>query len=202
LSGRELSYLAGYTVISDIGDHILKLLRSRICPEPLVNPQSIDFASPADENSDYTLGIFLYDMKENLEHTELRMVPMENRKMKFPPHSFTTFYMLYVNASAQIGVKSLDAQKIIARAAQVLYDVRQIDVGSFHSDPGSLDELAKITESRLTFDEKTKVWSALNKPMQLAIYYEIAPVLISSERVMDAPSVMRGSYKFRELGGK
>ncbi|GHV29230.1 hypothetical protein FACS189481_1580 [Clostridia bacterium] len=177
---------------------MLKLLRSKICPEPLVNPQSIDFASPADENSDYTLGIFLYDMKENLEHTELKMIPMEDRRMKFPPHSFTTFYMFYVNASAQIGVKSLDAQKIITRAAQVLYDIRQVDVGSFYNNSGNPDEVAKLMESRLTFDEKTKIWSALNKPMQLAIYCEIAPVLISSERILDAPNVMRGSYKFGE----
>ncbi|MDR1354282.1 MAG: DUF4255 domain-containing protein [Oscillospiraceae bacterium] len=189
--------MAAYTVISDVGAYLLKTLRGKLCPEPLLNPQAIDFASPADENADYTLGIFLYDLKENLEHTDLRMVQLEDNKLRYPPHSLTLYYMLYVNASAQIGVKALDSQKIIAKVAQVIYDMQQIDISSFVNQASSAEApLARVVESRLLFDEKVKIWSALSRPVQLALYYDIAPILLSSERIVDAPYVMRGTYKF------
>jgi hypothetical protein len=190
--------MAAYTIISDVGEYLLKVLRGKLCPEPLINPQAIDFASPADENADYTLGIFLYDMRENLEHVELRMRPLEDNKLQFPPHSLTLYYMLYVNSAAQIGVKALDAQKIISKAVQVLYDLRRIDVGDFYGPLGRSEEIVGVSESRLMFDEKARIWSALNKPIQLAIYYEMTPILISSERIVDAPYVMSGAYKFKK----
>lgn len=192
--------MAGYTIISDVGNFVLKRLRTQICPEPLLNPQSIEFVSPADENADYTLGIFLYDMKENLDHTSLSKIPIENNKYRMPPHSFTIYYMIYVNASAQISVKSLDAQKILAKVSQVMYDIRQIDPSQLQDNLETVEESARVEESRLTFDEKTKIWSALNKPMQLALYYSITPVLISSERIIDEVKVMRGIYKINERG--
>lgn len=106
--------------------------------------------------------------------------------------------MIYVNASAQISVKSLDAQKILTRAAQFFYDIKEIDPAQLQNNLETVEENAKVAESRLTFDEKTKIWSALNKPMQLALYYNISPILVSSERTIDAPNVMRGIYHLGE----
>jgi hypothetical protein len=185
-------------VVSDIGDWILKNLRSKLCPEPLLNPQAIEFASPTDENSDYTLGIFFYDLRENLDHVNTKLTPTEDRKLRFPPHNLVIYYMLYINAAAQIGVKSLDAQKIITRTAQVLFDLPTVDTGSFRGTTGQFNEIAKITESRLTFDEKTKIWSTLNKPLQPALYFEASPVFIASEKIIGEPKVMKGTYNLSE----
>jgi hypothetical protein len=46
-----------------------------------------------------------------------------------------------------------------------------------------------ITPAKLTLEDKVRVWSAINKPYQISLFYKAAPVLLSSEIVVDAERV-------------
>ena len=192
----EVITLAKYSIISDVSDYIVKLLKENLSPEPMLSSQTIELVSPADNNVDYTLGIFLYDIRENTEHLRVNTIPTEDNKLRRPPQSLSLYYMIYMNASAQVAVKAIDSQKILARAQQVLYDNNEIMVEGLQRGLESREENLRIIPSRLTYDEKTRIWTAIDKPYQVALYYTVAPVMLSSNVVIDDVRVRSVRYNY------
>lgn len=188
--------MAGYPIISDVSDYIIKLLKENLSPEPMLSSQTIELVSPADNNVDYTLGVFLYDIRENTEHLRVNTIPTEDNKLRRPPQSLSLYYMIYMNASAQVAVKAIDSQKILAKAQQVLYDNNEIVVESLQRGLESREENLRIIPSRLTYDEKTRIWTAIDKPYQVALYYTVAPVMLSSTVVIDDVRVRSVRYNY------
>ena len=190
--------LAKYTIISDVSNYIIKLLKDNLSPEPMLSSQTIELVSPADNNADYTLGVFLYDIRENTEHLRINMIPIEENKFRKSPQSLSLFYMIYMNASAQVSVKSIDSQKILCKAKQTLYDNNEIMVDKLQSSFETNEENIRIMSSRLTYDEKNRIWTSLDKPYQLALYYTVAPVMLSSNIVIDEKRVTTIHYRYME----
>ena len=188
--------LARYQIISDVSNYIIKLLRERLCPEPMLSSQTIELVSPADNNADYTLGIFMYDIRENTEHINIDMIPTEDNKLRRAPQSLSLYYLMYINASAQVSIKALDAQKILARVKQVLYDENQISVDKLQQGLESKESDMTIFSSRLTYDEKVKIWSSLNKPYQLALYYTVSPIMLTSNVTVEDKRVKSIYYNY------
>ncbi len=188
--------MARYQIISDVSNYIIKLLRDELYPEPMLSSQTIELVSPADNNADYTLGVFMYDIRENTEHIRVDMVPTEDNKLRRAPQSLSLYYLIYINASAQVSIKALDAQKILARVKQVLYDNGEIAINKLQQGLESEEDNARIFSSRLLYDEKIKVWSALNKPYQLALYYTVAPIMLSSNIIRDDKRVKSIYYNY------
>lgn len=54
---------------------------------------------------------------------------------------------------------------------------------------------ASITLLPMSYEEKTKIWSVLSIPYQLGIYFSVAPVLLSSRRILQLQA--RGSSRIR-----
>ena len=48
--------MADFSIISDVSNEVLKVLRDNICPELIQSPESIALASPTDKNADFQLG--------------------------------------------------------------------------------------------------------------------------------------------------
>ena len=59
--------MAEYPIIADVSSYIVRILRQKMCPEPIPSPNNIEISSPADQDVDYILGLYLYDRSE--EHT-------------------------------------------------------------------------------------------------------------------------------------
>ena len=47
--------MADFSIISDVSNEVLKLLRENICPELIQSPESIALAAPTDKNADFQL---------------------------------------------------------------------------------------------------------------------------------------------------
>ena len=45
--------MADFSIISDVSNEVLKLLRENICPELIQSPESIALAAPTDKNADF-----------------------------------------------------------------------------------------------------------------------------------------------------
>ena len=56
--------MADYPIIADVSSHIVKMLRSKMCPEPIPSPNNIEVSTPAEQDVDYILGLYLYDNRE------------------------------------------------------------------------------------------------------------------------------------------
>lgn len=174
--------MAGFAVISDVSNGVLKALRNQLCPEPVQSPESIQLASPADKNADFQLGLFLYDIREMGEYRASGLVRGTNNRRTFPPRPLTLCYMLFLNRKAQIAAGAEAEQRILGRSIQILSDYPVIDLGQAPSQAGAPGEDATVTFLNLSFEDKTKIWAALNIPYQVAVYFSVSPVLLSSTR--------------------
>jgi hypothetical protein len=186
--------MADYPIISDVSAHLVRLLREKLCPEPVPSPNNIEVSSPADQDVDYILGLYLYDIREEGDISQPPLVNSGKARLRRPPRPYSLYYMLFINGSSQMGLKAPDIQKIIGRVAQVVNDGNVID-------PSQLQPWLEIGESpiiispaRIQLEEKVRVWSAINKPYQVSLFYKAAPVFLSSEIVVTTPRVVDASF--------
>jgi hypothetical protein len=192
--------VADYPIISDISAHIVRILREKMCPEPIPSPNNIEVSSPAEQDVDYILGLYLYDIREEGEIASPAMANMGRVQLQRPPKPYALYYMLFINGSSQMGLKAHDVQKIIGRAAQIVSDGNILYPNTLQTWLEHEEPPIMLSGSKISLDEKTKVWSAINKPYQVSLFYKAAPVLLSSEIVLDAPRVTRADFSLYATG--
>ena len=67
--------MADYPIIADVSAHIVRTLRKKMCPEPIPSPNNIEISSPADQDVDYILGLYLYDIREERDGSSYKSRP-------------------------------------------------------------------------------------------------------------------------------
>ncbi len=172
--------MADFSVVADVSAALLRLLRAQMCPAPVAAPEAIRLAAPTDKNGDFQLGLYLYDLRELGEYRAGEMQRGAGNVRRRPPRPLTLHYLLFLNSKAQITAGAEAEQRILGRALQVLGDYPFVDVNEAHPFSDQLEEAASVTLLSLTFEEKTKIWTALNIPYQLGLYFSVSPLLLSS----------------------
>ena len=193
--------MADYTIISDVSQHMVKLLREKMCPEPIPSPNNITASSPSEQDVDYILGLYLYDIREEGEVAVPRMVGTGRTRLRRPPKPYSLYYMLFLNGSSQMGLKAADTQKILGRAAQIISDGNSVDPRQLQSWLETDEPPIIFMPAKISLEDKVRVWSAINKPYQVSLFYKAAPVFISSEVVVDPPRVTEAEFTIGMLNG-
>ena len=130
--------MADYPIIADVSNYIVRMLREKMCPEPIPSPNNIEVSTPAESDVDYILGLYLYDVREEGEVAVPAMVSSGRTRLRRPSRPYSLYYMLFLNGSSQMGLKGGDVQKIIGRAAQIINDSSMVmPRTSSHSQPSS-----------------------------------------------------------------
>lgn len=192
--------MADYPIISDVSQYMVKLLRERMCPEPIPSPNNISVCSPSEQDADYILGIYLYDIREEGEVSVPPMINAGRMRLQRPPRPYSLYYMLFINGSSQMGLKAADVQKILGRAAQVVNDRNSVNPRVLQTWLESNEPPIAFTPAKLSLEDKVRVWSAINKPYQVSLFYKAAPVFLSSEIVVDTPRVTDASFSIGLVG--
>lgn len=192
--------MADYPIISDVSQYIVKILREKMCPEPIPSPNNIEVSSPADQDVDYIVGLYLYDIREETDVARPRSIPHGKVKLAEPPRPYGLYYMLFINGSGQMGLKAPDLQKIIGRAAQIINDNAAVYPNQLQTWLDTQEPPIVLSQARMSLEEKVRVWQAINKPYQLSLFYRAAPVFLSSEVVIDTPRVVDASFSLNVTG--
>ncbi|MBQ9632764.1 MAG: DUF4255 domain-containing protein [Lachnospiraceae bacterium] len=186
--------MADYTIISDVSNHILSLLRERMCPEPIPSPNNIEVSSPASQDVDYILGLYLYDVKEEDMIAPPRRVMHGKVQMSPPPKPYSLYYMVFINSGGQAGLKDQDFQKIIGKVAQIVSDNSSVLPTQLQNWLDVEEPPIVFSQAKIGLEEKVRVWSAINKPYQISLFYKAAPVFVSSEVLIDTPRVVDAEF--------
>ncbi|MDR2089314.1 MAG: DUF4255 domain-containing protein [Clostridiales Family XIII bacterium] len=193
--------MADYPIISDVSAHIVRMLRTKMCPEPIPSPNNIEVSSPAEQDVDYILGLYLYDIREEGE-IALRSIRVGNARSRKPPKPYSLYYMIFINGSSQMGLKAHDIQKIIGRAAQIVNDGNTISPNALQTWLEAEESPIILSPAKISLDDKVRVWSAINKPYQVSLFYRAAPVFLSSEIVMEDTPVREARFTLAAMGEK
>jgi len=187
--------MGDFNIISDVSNSILKTLRDNLCPELIQSPESIMLTIPSDKNADFQLGMYLYDIQEMREYRQTEYVRVSPSKRKLPPKPLNLYYAVYINSKSQMSVDAENEQRILGRVMQILMDFPVLSEEFLEEDEMG----ATVTIQTMSFEEKPKLWSVLNIPYQLAIYFSVAPVLLSSRKVSSFTRVVDASFQTEQL---
>jgi hypothetical protein len=194
--------MADYPIIADVSAHIVKTLREKMCPEPIPSPNNIEISSPLSQDVDYIVGLYLYDIVEDVQVTTPRLIERGRAELSKPPRPYTLYYMVFINGSSQMGLKAPDIQKIIGRVAQIINDnnaVRPVELQSWLTTD---EPPIVLSQAKISLEEKVRVWQAINKPYQISLFYRAAPVYLSSGEIVDTPRVLDASFTLHIAGGE
>ena len=194
--------MADYPIISDVSQHMVRILREKMCPEPIPSPNNISVSSPAEQDVDYILGLYLYDIREEGEVAVPSLVGTGRTRLRCPPRPYSLYYMLFINGSSQMGLKAADTQKILGRAAQIINDGNSVDPRRLQSWLETQEPPIIFSPAKISLEDKVRVWSAINKPYQVSLFYKAAPVFLSSEIVVDPPRVTEAEFTIGMLDGR
>ena len=192
--------MADYTIISDVSSYIVRTLREKMCPEPIPSPNNIEISSPADQDVDYIVGLYLYDIREESDVTQRPLMQRGQVQLQRPPRPYGLYYMVFINGSSQMGLKAPDIQKIIGRIAQIVND--NASVYPHHLQPwlDATEPPIVFSQAKITLEEKVRVWQAISKPYQISLFYKAAPVMLSSEIIVEPPRVSDASFDIDLIG--
>ena len=182
--------MADYPIIADVSNYIVRMLREKMCPEPIPSPNNIEVSTPAESDVDYILGLYLYDVREEGEVAVPAFVSSGRTRLRRPSRPSRLYYMLFLNGSSQMGLKGGDVQKIIGRAAQIINDSSSVSPRALQSWLEDDEPPIIFSPARMSLEDKVRVWSAINKPYQVSLFYKAAPVFLSSEIIVDTPRVI------------
>ena len=192
--------MADYTIISDVSAYIVRTLREKMCPEPIPSPNNIEISSPADQDVDYIVGLYLYDVREESDVTQRPLMQRGMVQLQRPPRPYGLYYMVFINGSSQMGLKAPDIQKIIGRAAQIVNDNSSVLPNQLQNWLDTQEPPIVLSQAKIRLEEKVRVWQAINKPYQISLFYKAAPVFLSSEVVINTPRVAEASFGLHITG--
>ena len=192
--------MADYPIISDVSSYIVRTLREKMCPEPIPSPNNIEISSPLSQDVDYIVGLYLYDIREDVEVTGPRYVQTGRAQISKPPRPYALYYMVFINGSGQMGLKDPDIQKIIGRIAQIVNDNSSVRPDELQSWLDTQEPPIVLSQAKISLEEKVRVWQAINKPYQISLFYRAGPVYLSSGEIIDTPRVTDGSFEISITG--
>jgi len=192
--------MADYPIIADVSSYIVKTLRQKMCTEPIPSPNNIEISSPADQDVDYILGLYLYDIKEENDVVQKPFMQRGRVQLEKPPRPYALYYMVFINGSSQMGLKAPDIQKIIGRVAQIVNDNNSVLPNQLQSWIDTQEPPIVLSQAKISLEEKVRVWQAINKPYQISLFYKAAPVFLSSEVIIEPPRVVDASFDLHITG--
>ena len=198
--------MADYTIIADVSNYIVKILREKMCPEPVPSPNNIEISSPASQDVDYIIGLYLYDIREETQLAPPPRLPYGKVQLQKPPRPYSLHYMVFINGSSQMGLKAPDIQKIIGRVAQIVNDNAFVYPHQLQAWLDGTGPPIVFSQAKMALEEKVRVWQAISKPYQISLFYKAEPVMLSSEIIVEPPRVNEATFGIdlmgRERGNK
>ena len=192
--------MADYPIIADVSSFIVRTLREKMCPEPIPSANNIEISSPASQDVDYIVGLYLYDIREETNVAQPPAVRKGRVQLQQAPKPYALYYMLFINGGGQMGLKDPDIQKIIGKAAQIINDNASVLPNELQTWLDTQEPPIVLSQAKISLEEKVRVWQAINKPYQISLFYKAAPVFLNSEIVIDTPRVADASFDISVTG--
>lgn len=188
--------IADYTVIADVGNSLLKLLREQMPTDLISQPEQIGLSSPSD-HGDLRLSLFLYNVRENGEYRQNQMINRGSGDLQYPPISLELFYLLTAYSKAELHSRSQDESRILGKAMQILHDHSILRASYLQGSLAEKNEELKITLDNLHTDVLIKLWNFPNTPYKLSLSYAVGPVLLDSKRTKATKRVEEVEFNVR-----
>ena len=170
-----------YTILSDLSELLIALLRKEMVPDLIPAPGAIGLCSPADREN-VSLGLYLYDIRESESVRINGLQPANGGGRTFPPMYLDLYYMLTAYSMSDRRFRASEEQRILGRAMQVFHDNPGISLENMSFEPVPSGKTVRIEMFSLEGTEKVKLWNHPDTPYRLSLFYKVSPVPLYSAR--------------------
>ena len=189
--------MSGYTIISDVTEAIIKILRAGMVPDVIPNTEGIGACHPSDKG-DIVLGINLYDIKRNTDIVAMDSVAVGTGKRRAPSLFLDLYYMITAYSTSDIKFRSIEDAKIIGRAIQLLEGNSVLNGDILGKSAAGLRFAPKLEFLDLESEEKTRLWNIPDVPYKTSIFYKVYPIEIESLKITDVTRVVAADFTVEE----
>ena len=190
--------MAGYNIISDIGEALVKMLRAGMVPDIISNAEQIGVCHPTDKG-DVSLGICLYDVRRNIDIDVTDSVPVGDDKLRAPSVYLDLYYMITAYSSSDIKFRALEEAKILGRAMQLIEGNPVMKPEIYGKAFSDMLYRPRIEMVELETEEKHRIWNIPDQPYKLSLFYKVYPIEIESERIRDITRVTETDFTFGQM---
>ena len=180
--------MAGYGIISDVSEAIIRILRDGMVPDIIPGSEGIGMCHPSDKG-DIQLGICLYDVKRNPDIIATDRIPVGASKLRNPPLYVVLYYMITAYSMSDIKFRTLEEAKILGRTMQLLQSHAVLKGDILGKSAAELTQVPRIELLDLETEEKTRIWSIPDVPYKLSLFYKVYPIEIDSLTVSEISRV-------------
>lgn len=177
--------MADYSVVTDIGLSLVKMLREALVPELVPHPDGVGLAHPGDKG-DMNLSLYLYEIKENTDVRAGGMID-QGDKLRYPPIGLNLSYLITAHSSSDVLTRAIDEQRIIGKTMQVLHDHNTLKgddlVGSLAGTNGAY----RIVKEEIPLETAISLFPSM--PYKLSLCYKLGPVYLDSTRTKSVTRV-------------
>jgi hypothetical protein len=186
-----------HTVILEVGNALVNLLRENLTPDIIQNPDAIGLCSP-DDKGDIVLGLHLYDIRES---EEIRLNDMQNLdvgRQRNPSAYLTLSYMITAYSTADVKFRAGEDHKILGKVVQVFHDNSVLSAATLDPVERAAEMSLRIRMVNLEVEEKQRLWNFPNNPYRVSLFYRISPVEVESARIKSVQRVVQVDLGVKE----
>ena len=184
--------MSSYRVLGQVSRRLRSLLwesfqKDAAIRQVVQDEERIVWSNPTEtlEDSSNRLSLWLYRIEENEfeKNKPPHRINGNDRKMALavPPLSLDLSYLV----TPVTGNPESDLH-LLGKALQVFYENSILVLHD--SDEGTREEL-KIILARISLEELTRIWEALNQPYRLSVCYKVRLTRIEAERLRSSAAV-------------
>lgn len=190
--------MGSYTVIADVGQGIVNLLKHHMVPEVLQKEEQIGLCSPK-ETGEYRLGVYLFDMQESegIRNEPKRWVGEET--MAYPSMYLNLYYMLVPYSHSDLKYRFEEEHRILGRALQILRDFPSLNKMTYEEETSGSDHI-QIEILDMSYEDKNRIWNGLNEDSRNAIYCKVSGVELESRRKQNVRRIREVQIQVDEGG--
>jgi len=186
--------VADYSVITDIGLSLIKVLREALVPELIAHPDGVGLASPMDKG-DMNLTVYLYEVNENTEVRSNDLID-EGSALRYPPIPLNLSYLITAHSSSDVLTRAIDEQRIMGRTIQLLHDHAVLKGEDLEGALAGSNGSYRIQKSDIPLETLISLFPS--QPYKLSVGYQIGPIFLDSTRTKAVSRVKERHLKMQQ----
>lgn len=178
-----------YTGIAEVSHALTEMLQQNMIPDVVKSAEQIGLCSPS-EKGDFTVMIWLYDIRENEELRSHAMAAIDSTKQKYPSSYVNLYYMITACSGGDVKYQAGEEQQILGKLLQVLQDHAVFERLSGNKEDTGAELICSIGLLNLSMEEKMRVFHAPGMGYKTSLFYEVGPIEIESEKTRQVQRVV------------
>lgn len=174
----------------------MELLRNAMVPKTVRHREQIGLCAPQ-ERGDYSVGVWLYDIRECTELKSHEMVTIDKERQLYPPIYVNLYYMITAYSAGELRYRAQEEALMLGKIIQTFHDAGVMEFSRAGAADGA-KPVCQIVRLDLSMEEKLKIYHVPDGTYKTSLFYEVGPLELTSERQRSVRRVKDISYTVKE----